>query len=363
MIGNAQLPIEDLVDVVDSYHAQIGETGALPAKKQTLSRILFVYGTTFSQRENCIIGKMQVEINYSVERQYLAEGVLAVEEDSPSCFLHRETFIKRKIPLNAVLSVEVERINNLKESLENIEHFAKIQMAGKAPDGKSLSAFSKNLQVQASKDQTDRRRILTQIFKQGLNLVVIGSVFDEDSDLKKRFPAGKHTSRVLFNTLAPIFNEGFEIGIQMDTSIFEYLKSKKAVFEVRHYIIDAEQRQAQHVSLSNHKSHSTVSQVSQHTDEQEEAELLKESDYIVLGQVRVPLLHLITKNNGIDGDFVIFDDYKQQMGTLKLRINLNHHTSKRPLYSETNKVAQTLTDEQALIGHRGTLIDRTVKVT
>jgi len=41
--------------------------------------------------------------------------------------LHRETFIKRKIPLNAVMSVEIERINNLKESLENIEHFAKIQ--------------------------------------------------------------------------------------------------------------------------------------------------------------------------------------------------------------------------------------------
>jgi hypothetical protein len=47
-------------------------------------------------------------------------------ENNPACFLHRETFIKRKIPLNAVLSVEMERINNLKESLENIEHFAKI---------------------------------------------------------------------------------------------------------------------------------------------------------------------------------------------------------------------------------------------
>lgn len=43
-----------------------------------------------------------------------------------TCFLHRETFIKRKIPLNAILSIEVERINNMKESLENIEHFAKI---------------------------------------------------------------------------------------------------------------------------------------------------------------------------------------------------------------------------------------------
>jgi hypothetical protein len=47
--------------------------------------------------------------------------------------------------------------------------------------------------------------------------------------------------------------------------------------------------------------------MSQHThksDENEQADLMKESDYIVLGYVRVPLLHLITKNNGIDGDFV-----------------------------------------------------------
>jgi hypothetical protein len=90
-----------------------------------MSRILFIYGTTFSQRENCIIGKMQVEINYSLEK-LIEEQAISATDDVPSCFLHRETFIKRKIPLNAVLSVEVERINNLKESLENIEHFAKI---------------------------------------------------------------------------------------------------------------------------------------------------------------------------------------------------------------------------------------------
>lgn len=54
-----------------------------------------------------------------------------------------------------------------------------------------------------------------------------------------------------------------------------------------------------------------MSQHTQHSDENEQADLMKENDYIVLGYVRVPLLHLITKNNGIDGDFVIFDEYKQ----------------------------------------------------
>ena len=50
-------------------------------------------------------------------------------------------------------------------------------------------------------------------------------------------------------------------------------------------------------------------------------------DYITLGSVRVPLLHLITKNSGIDGEFVILDDFKQKMGALKIRVTLNHHNT------------------------------------
>jgi hypothetical protein len=41
--------------------------------------------------------------------------------------MHRETYINRKIPLNAKLSVLIDRVSSLKESIENIEHFAKIQ--------------------------------------------------------------------------------------------------------------------------------------------------------------------------------------------------------------------------------------------
>lgn len=88
----------------------------------------------------------------------------------------------------------------------------------------------------------------------------------------------------------------------MDTKIFDYLKTKRCIFEVRHYIAPA----------SNGEN--------------------GEDDYLTLGWVRVPLLHLITKNNGIDGDFVILDDYKQKMGSLKLRIALNHHNLSRPLF-------------------------------
>ena len=40
--------------------------------------------------------------------------------------MHRETYINRKIPLNAKLSVLIDRVSHLKESIENIEHFHKI---------------------------------------------------------------------------------------------------------------------------------------------------------------------------------------------------------------------------------------------
>ena len=99
---------------------------------------MFIYGTTFSQRENCIIGKMQLEINYKTERIYIPVDPNAPVSDDPNhqeiedevpdpCFLHKETYVKRKIPLNGVISIQIESLNNLKESIENIEHFAKIQ--------------------------------------------------------------------------------------------------------------------------------------------------------------------------------------------------------------------------------------------
>lgn len=55
-------------------------------------------------------------------------------DDTGSCFMHRETFINRKIPLNALLSVFIDRVTNLKESIENIEHFARINSNSFRPD-------------------------------------------------------------------------------------------------------------------------------------------------------------------------------------------------------------------------------------
>lgn len=129
MIGNAQLPIEDLCDMVTDYE-QMQNSWVKKQDTSVLRRVVFLYGTSYSQRENCIIGKIALEISYGMVRQVLTKREAAMlryqKQDDQSCYMHRETYINRKIPLNALLSVYVDRVTGLKESIENIEHFAKI---------------------------------------------------------------------------------------------------------------------------------------------------------------------------------------------------------------------------------------------
>ena len=79
IIGNAHLPIEDLIDTISQFEGKNG-TYDRKTKRSLLVRTLFLYGTTYSQRENCIIGKLQLEVNYCQEKLYLSkrEAVIAV---------------------------------------------------------------------------------------------------------------------------------------------------------------------------------------------------------------------------------------------------------------------------------------------
>lgn len=52
----------------------------------------------------------------------------------------------------------------------------------------------------------------------------------------------KYQTRMLYNSLNPVFGEVFELNLQMNTKIFEYLKNKRAVFEIRHYIIESQKQ-------------------------------------------------------------------------------------------------------------------------
>ena len=76
--------------------------------------------------------------------------------------------------------------------------------------------------------------------------------------------------------------------------------------------------------------------------------------------MRVPLIQLITKNNGVDGDFTIYDEFKQSMGSLKLRITLNHHNSQRPLYSTANKLPNQVVPGISQQKKKHTLIEQSI---
>ena len=72
MIGNAQLPMEDLADLVQDY-GQRARSYNRKDQKSVLNRVIFLYGTSYSQRANCIIGKLAIEISYQNQPQYLTK--------------------------------------------------------------------------------------------------------------------------------------------------------------------------------------------------------------------------------------------------------------------------------------------------
>jgi hypothetical protein len=288
-VGNVQLPIEDICELIDNFDNQIINYSPV-LNKSILSRILFIYGTAFSQRENCIIGKLSVEILYSKEpiaedlsMQNVFGGGAKAESE---LFLHKETYVNRKIPLQGVLNAAVGNISGLRDALDTLEYIAKIngnigdlEESGSSPSKKEESRkASSNVQTHrtgadmgtgrvgthrtgagqeqtmlsgmnkyqlgakgamtlgkdARKDQTEKRRTLVNLLRNGLNVGVVISPFEEDQELKKKL--GEKYSRVIYNTLSPAFNQHLDWLLKMDTSLFDYMKTKNAVMEVRHYI-------------------------------------------------------------------------------------------------------------------------------
>jgi len=124
----------------------------------------------------------------------------------------------------------------LKDSIQNIEHFSKIyQLSDSAVEegcpsihfdrknhaevGSHSGAYSytgvvtnRKDAVMRGKEQTEKRRITTQILREGLNLAVFTSVFDQDESLREKL-GGIQRTRLIYNTLGPVYNEGFNFNV------------------------------------------------------------------------------------------------------------------------------------------------------
>ena len=55
--------MEDLADLVLDHDTK-SRSYVRKDQKAVLNRVLFLYGTAYSQRANCIIGKIAIEVTY-----------------------------------------------------------------------------------------------------------------------------------------------------------------------------------------------------------------------------------------------------------------------------------------------------------
>ena len=313
-IGNIQMPIEDLINIVEDYD----KTDAidLEHKQSKVQRILFLYGTRFSEREDIQIGKMRVDIIYKREIVETTSNRAPGISVSNDLYLQKEIYINRKIPLKGYLKVNVGALSDLKGSLENIEYLMSLY---NHPDSRESMCDRSILSAQQPDhnkrtENIDRKRALLKIKKEGFNIGIVESLFEETPELKDRF--GINESRIIFNSLNPNFEYENEHRIKMDVGIFEHLKYRFAVFEVRHYFVHEENSL---LDLGKREDREIDNDSEFHTDNR---------DYITLGYAKAPLANLITKSNGIDQDVAVLDQFNQKLGYLKLKMSLNYQSSK-----------------------------------
>jgi hypothetical protein len=201
-------------------------------------------------------------------------------------FLEKEKFVTRKVPLNGYLNFYIGQLKNLKSGINNIQYLTALN---KEPD-LATSIHDRTFEnthcskTNDKRDALDKHRAISQMYKEGLNLGVVISIFAEDDDLRDRF--GKEPTRVILKTMNPIFEHEGEMRIKMDTGIFEYFKNNRAIFEVRHYFTDTEGG-----FLKLGQSMDNISNASSDFD-------TNERDFITLGSARLPLISLITNSSG-----------------------------------------------------------------
>jgi hypothetical protein len=224
--------------------------------------------------------------------------------------------LNRKIPLNGFLNVYVGEMKWSKGILDTVfmrikdkmKH--KLQFSSKNGDDIAIDAF-------------DQTQTLTKMYKDGLNLCAVTSIFEESPDLKNDF--GVHMSQIMSKSICPMFEDDFEYRIRMNEPIFDHFKYRCAQFEIRHYF-DEEQV---HMMAFSEKG----SEVS--SDSQQEGR-----DYLTLAVAKVPLVNIITKSNGVDTDVSLLDQFSQKVGELELKLSINYQSRRRTKISKEQAIKQ-----------------------
>ena len=128
----------------------------------------------FSQRENCLIEKLDAEFMYRRELVEASSNRQPGVSVSNDLYLQKEVFTNRKIPLDEYPNVEIGELSELKYSLDNIYHLISLYN-----DPDSRESLKDRTLLSANEDyaedrieNVDHERAILKIKRDGLNLAV-----------------------------------------------------------------------------------------------------------------------------------------------------------------------------------------------
>lgn len=114
VFGKANLPVEDLHDLVSNLSNSNSATDNKSFNSSNKKCTIFIYGTDKINREDCIIGKLKMSVNYSKENVLL-------ENENENILYEKQVVYSRKIPKNSCLVFKLNYFKYNENFLKNYE--------------------------------------------------------------------------------------------------------------------------------------------------------------------------------------------------------------------------------------------------
>ncbi len=257
IIGTAELPVEDIKLLVENK-SEISQTASI-------ERVVFVYGTTASDREGVIIGKVKLKLGYDLEPSS------DLSPDFSGQLWQQERVVNREIPVNCRMMIYVNNIDGIDES-----------RAGKSAKSSGLPpAEQLNLSVHYNP---------------------VGEIIHvEPKDFAAARAENEHATKVVYCSAEPRFKSRWYVDFTVDQPVLTFLEHESATFEVRH----------------------TVPQFTADQTFGMSKVAPSEGNTILVGVVRVPMIRLLSTHAGIINEALeIKDRCNNCFGYLHISMNI-----------------------------------------
>jgi len=262
ILGNAELPVEDVRLLLMNKPKE--------AKETSVERVAFVYGTTASDREGLIIGKLRLKIGYKM-LEIEAENIGKTDKENISHMWQQEKVVNREIPVNCRLMIFINRIDGIDESRSR--------------------ALSKN-------------KGLNLPTPDKLNLSVhynpIGElIYVDPKDEPLARQENEYSTGPIYCSAEPKYKKRWYIDFAVDQKVLEFMEHEGATIEIKHHI-------------ASFSSEETFGQTKG-----------KDESTVLVGIAKIPLIKLLSSHAGIINEAIeIKDLFGTCFGYLHLSMNL-----------------------------------------